>query len=127
MNPNILTDLITTLSSMDSVIYESGVYTEGDLPDEYIVLVPTVDTYNCADDSYIEAEEHARIYIYVRAAGASSIYTLKDAVVKKLMTDSEHWYTLSNSNYSGYNADTDYHVWQIDAVGTYIINSEQEE
>lgn len=119
MENNIMKDLKATLTRLGITHFEAGVYTDKDLPDSYIVVIPTGDTFLAADDNYINAAEAARLYIYSRGAIATSVYELKDRVVLGLMAEG---YAVSDSRYDGFNSDIQYHTWSVAAEKAYVIN-----
>lgn len=124
-NPsNIMLDLKAALADLGAC-FEAGVWTDDTLPDCYIVISPTGDTFEPGDDEYYCATEEARIYIYMRGSISTSVYAFKDRVVAALMK--ADFFAVSDSRYDGFDSETHYHVWSVLAAKEYMIRYDTEE
>lgn len=108
---SILSDLQKVLGGL-SVTMETGVFKDTP-PDEYLVVIPLDDTFDIhADNSPGIDVQEARIAIYSKGN-----YTkLKNAVVKKLLAAD---FTITGRSYIGYETDTGYHHYNVDAAKYY--------
>lgn len=108
---SLLSDLNTVLSSLDIPI-ETGVFS-GKAPDQYIAIVPLSDTFDLhADNSPGMDVQEARISVFSK----TSYTAVKNAIVRALLSAD---ITITARHYIGYETDTGYHHYNIDAAGYY--------
>ncbi len=108
---SILEEIRTVLSPL-GIPMETGVFSD-EPPDEYIVVVPLSDTFDLhADNSPGIDIQEARISLYTRGS-----YTkIRNAAVKALL-DAE--FTVTARQYIGYETETGYHHYNVDAAKYY--------
>lgn len=115
---NILSEVKELLSSLDIPI-ETGVFSK-EAPNEYIVLVPLVDSYPLnADDEPLVDKQEVRITIYTKG----NYIRLKNKISGRLIA---HFFCITERRYGGYDADTGYHQYTIDVAKAYEIELEED-
>lgn len=108
---SILSDLQATLTPL-SISIETGVFSDS-APDEYIVVVPMDDTFDLHSDNKPGVDiQEARISLFSKA----SYTTAKNAIVRALLAAD---FTITARQYIGYETDTGYHHYNVDAAKFY--------
>jgi hypothetical protein len=110
---NILEELTTLFMSL-GIAVETGVFSDI-APDEYVVITPMSDVYElfaCDQPGYDRHE--ARISLYSKG----NYLTLKSKTTKTLLSAG---FTISLRQYVGYETDTKYHHYTVDATKIYQI------
>lgn len=108
---SILSDLNTVLSPLGYSM-ETGVFSDA-APDSYIVLVPLSDSFDLhADNAPGMDVQEVRISLYTKG----SYTAMKNAVVSALLTAD---FTITARQYIGYETETGYHHYNIDAAQFY--------
>jgi len=108
---SILSDLKTLLSPL-GYSFETGVFS-GDAPDSYIVLVPLSDNFSLhASDKPGADIQEVRISLYSKG----NYTVMKNAVVNALL-DAD--YTITARQYIGFETETGYHHYNVDAAQVY--------
>lgn len=115
---SILTELNGLLPSLDVPI-ETGVFS-GKAPERYLVLIPLSDIFDLHADNVpgVDVQE-VRISVYVKGNYTS----LKNAIIRLLL---EHDFTITERMYIGYETETGYHHYNIDAAKYYEYEMEEE-
>ena len=91
---------------------ETGVFS-GEAPDAYIVITPLSDTFDLhADNSPGVDVQEARLSLYVKG----SYTALKNRLVRLLLRRD---LTITGRMYNGYETDTGYHHYTVDAAQYY--------
>lgn len=113
---SILEELQTVLSDMPAPI-ETGVFSDK-APDAYLVLVPMTDSFALhGDNTPLVDVQEVRISIYTKGS-----YTkLKNAVIRKLLNAE---FTITARQYIGYETETGYHHYNVDAAKHYEFSKE---
>lgn len=110
---SILEQLNTVLAPLQIPI-ETGVFSSK-APDTYIVIVPLADTFELHTDDYPDADvQEARLSIYSKGNYTS----VKNAVVKAIL---DAGMIITARNYIGYEPDTGYHHYNVDALNLYMM------
>ena len=108
---SILADLRAVLS-LTGIPVETGVFSETP-PEQYIVIVPMAGTFELhADNAPGVDVQEARISIYSQGSYTAA----KDAAVRALLSCD---FTITARQYIGYEPDTGYHHYNIDAAKYY--------
>lgn len=91
---------------------ETGVFSD-EAPDAYIVITPLSDTFDLhADNAPGVDVQEARLSLYVRG----SYTALKNRLVRLLLRND---FTVTGRMYNGYETDTGYHHYTVDAAQYY--------
>lgn len=108
---SILSDLQTTLEPL-GIPLETGIFSDN-APAEYIVLVPMSDIFELHADNApgIDVQE-VRISLYSKGNYTKA----KNAVVRVLLNAD---FTITARQYIGYETDTGYHHYNVDAAKSY--------
>ena len=115
---NILEELISILSTLNIPI-ETGVFKD-ETPDEYIVLVPLLDTYPIsADDFPLEDVQEVRISLFTKGN-----YIQRKNLISAICMS--HYFFITGRTYNGYDTETSYHQYTIDVAKNYGIENEEE-
>jgi len=110
---NILSELTALLTNMN-VPFEAGHFS-GVPPDEYVVIIPLVDSFALAADNLPQADiQEARLAIYSK----DNYYPLRNRLTKALLGSD---FTISDRRYIGFEADTKYHHAAIDIAKPYEV------
>ena len=113
---SILTELNTLLGGLD-VSVETGVFSEK-APDEYIVITPMNDTFEVFADNLPQYEtQEARLSLYSKG----NYLQRKKQIVKALLAVG---ITVTDRRYIGFENDTGYHHYAIDAAKEYDLKEE---
>lgn len=108
---SILSDIQTALSALDIPI-ETGVFTDK-APSKYIVVVPLSDSFDLHADNAPGCDvQEARISLYAQGNYIKD----KNAIVKMLLA---HDFTITDRRYIGYETETGYHHYAVDAAKYY--------
>ena len=113
---SILEELKALLLELD-IPLETGVFSSA-APDQYLVLVPLTDTFEVHADNYpgVDVQE-VRISLYAKG----SYTALKNALVRLLLDND---FTITERMYIGYETDTGYHHYNVDAAKYYEMEEE---
>ncbi len=107
----LLEELNTLLAPLDIPI-ETGVFSDK-APDQYIVIVPLSDTFDIHADNTPGVDiQEARLSLFSK----SNYTAMKKAVVQALLNGE---ITITARNYIGYETDTGYHHYNVDAAQFY--------
>jgi len=113
---NILSELTALLTDM-STPFEAGHFS-GVPPDEYVVIIPLVDSFALAADNMPQADiQEARLAIYSK----NNYYPLRNRLTKALLGSD---FTITDRRYIGFEADTKYHHAAIDVANSYEVEVE---
>lgn len=108
---SVLSDIQTALSALDIPI-ETGVFTDK-APSKYIVVVPLSDSFDLHADNAPGCDvQEARISLYAQGNYMKD----KNAIVKTLLA---HDFTITDRRYIGYETETGYHHYAVDAAKYY--------
>ena len=108
---SILEELNTALQELD-VPVETGIFSDK-APDAYIVITPLSDTFDLhADNSPGVDIQEARLSLFVKG----SYTALKNRLVRLLLRGG---FTITGMMYNGYETDTGYHHYTVDAAQYY--------
>ena len=108
---SILEDLSALCAGLE-VPVETGVFS-GEAPDAYIVITPLSDTFDLhADNAPGVDVQEARLSLYVKG----SYTALKNRLVRLLLRNG---FTVTGRMYNGYETDTGYHHYTVDAAQYY--------
>lgn len=114
---SILEELQIVLGSLPTPI-ETGVFSEK-APDAYMVVVPLADTFGLHADNEPSFDiQEARISIYTKG----SYTALKNKVVRRLLACD---FTVTGRQYIGYETETGYHHYNVDAAKYYEFSKEE--
>ena len=113
---SILEVLNTPIGGLDIPV-ETGIFSEK-APDEYIVITPMSDTFEVFADNLPQYEtQEARLSLYSKG----NYMRRKNQIVKALLAAG---ITLTERRYIGYEDDTGYHHYAIDAAKEYELKEE---
>ena len=108
---SILEELNAALQELD-VPVETGIFSDK-APDAYIVITPLSDTFDLhADNSPGVDIQEARLSLFVKG----SYTALKNRLVRLLLRGG---FTITGRMYNGYETDTGYHHYTVDAAQYY--------
>jgi hypothetical protein len=108
---SILEELQTTLEPLD-IPFETGVFSDS-APLEYLVLVPMSDVFELHADNKPEIDvQEVRISLYSKG----NYIKAKNALVRALLAED---FTITARQYIGYETDTGYHHYNVDAAKFY--------
>ncbi len=114
---SILEDL-TSLLATKSVPVETGIFSD-EAPDAYVVITPLSDTFDLhADDAPGVDVQEARLSLYTKG----SYTALKNRLVHLLLRED---FTITGRMYNGYETDTGYHHYTVDAARYYEYEMEE--
>lgn len=109
---SILRDLKETLAQIDIPI-ETGIFSE-EAPDEYLVITPMNDLFDFYADNLPHQEiQEARISLYAKG----NYMPRKNQIVTLLI---ETGFTITGRLYIGYEEDTGFFHYSIDALKEYV-------
>ena len=113
---SILQELNTILEEL-GVPVETGVFSDK-APDEYVVITPMGDNFgDFADNQPLYETQEARVSLYSK----SNYVKRKNQIVKALLADE---ITVTDRRYIGYENDTGYHHYAVDAAKEYFFTEE---
>jgi hypothetical protein len=108
---NIIEDLSALLTNL-SVPFETGHY-GGVPPDQYVVIIPLVDTYDLSADNRPQVDvQEARLAIYSK----TNYYPLRNKITSALM-DAD--FTITDRRYIEFEADAKFHHAVVDVMKHY--------
>ena len=114
---SILQEINAILNALD-VPVETGVFSSK-APDEYAVITPMADNFGGFADNAPQYEtQEARISLYSK----SNYVKRKNQIVKALLTEE---ITVTDRRYIGYENDTGYHHYAVDAAKEYFFTERQ--
>ena len=107
----ILEDLNAVCAALEIPV-ETGIFSD-EAPDIYIVITPLSDTFDLHADNApgIDIQE-ARLSLYTKG----SYTALKNRLVRLLLRED---FTVTGRTYNGYETDTGYHHYTVDAARHY--------
>lgn len=108
---SILEDLNALCAGLEIPV-ETGVFSD-EAPDAYIVITPLSDTFDLhADNAPGVDVQEARLSLYAKG----SYTALKNRLVRLLL---QNGFTVTGRMYNGYETDTGYHHYTVDAAQYY--------
>ena len=108
---SILKELNAALQELD-VPVETGIFSDT-APDAYIVITPLSDTFDLHADNAPGVDiQEARLSLFVKG----SYTALKNRLVRLLLRGG---FTITGRMYNGYETDTGYHHYTVDAAQYY--------
>jgi hypothetical protein len=115
MHQSILKDISEVLEPLEIPI-ETGVFSNKP-PDEYIVLIPMSDIFDHYADDLPGAElQEVRLSLFSKG----NYQTRKNEVVSTLLSED---FTITDRRYIGYEKDTGFHHFAIDASKVYDLST----
>ena len=115
---SVLTELNDILDGMHIPV-ETGVFTD-EAPFTYAVLTPLSDTFALHADNVPQIDvQEARISLYSK----NSYTQIKNSLVRLLVLSG---FTITDRRYLGFETDTGYHHYAIDAAKHYEYETEEE-
>lgn len=114
---SILEDLNAVCAALEIPV-ETGIFSD-EAPDIYIVITPLSDTFDLHADNApgIDIQE-ARLSLYTKG----SYTALKNRLVHLLLRED---FTVTGRTYNGYETDTGYHHYTVDAARHYEFETEE--
>lgn len=114
---SILEDL-TSLLTVKGVPVETGIFSD-EAPDTYVVITPLSDTFDLHADNAPGVDiQEARLSLYTKG----SYTALKNRLVRLLLRED---FTITGRTYNGYETDTGYHHYTVDAARHYEFETEE--
>ena len=114
---SILEDLTSILASK-GIPVETGIFSD-EAPDTYIVITPLSDTFDLHADNAPGVDiQEARLSLYTKG----SYTALKNRIVRLLLRED---FTITGRTYNGYETDTGYHHYTVDAARHYEFETEE--
>lgn len=114
---SILEDL-TSILATKGIPVETGIFSD-EAPDTYIVITPLSDTFDLHADNAPGVDiQEARLSLYTKG----SYTALKDRIVRLLLRED---FTITGRTYNGYETDTGYHHYTVDAARHYEFETEE--
>jgi hypothetical protein len=114
---SILEDLNAVCSELN-VPVETGIFSD-EAPDTYIVITPLSDVFDLhADNAPGVDVQEARLSLYMKG----SYTALKNRLVRLLLRED---FTITGRMYNGYETDTGYHHYTVDAARHYEYETEE--
>ena len=114
---SILEDL-TSILATKGIPVETGIFSD-EAPDTYIVLTPLSDTFDLHADNAPGVDiQEARLSLYTKG----SYTALKNRIVRLLLRED---FTITGRTYNGYETDTGYHHYTVDAARHYEFETEE--
>ena len=112
-----LSEINTVLAGL-SIPVETGTFSD-EAPDTYAVLVPLTDTFDLHSDNYpgVDVQE-VRVSLFSKG----SYTALKNSIVTALL---DAGFTVTERVYVGYEPETGYHHYAVDAAQYYEFESEE--
>ena len=110
---SLLSDIKTLVTASPiSLTCEVGIFKATPAPDQYVVLDPLGDMFNCSDDVPETEVQAVRISIYSKTS-----YTTVAKSIAKALIGAGH--TITERRYIGHEDDTGYHHYVIDVEENY--------
>lgn len=114
---SILEDL-TSILATKGIPVETGIFSD-EAPDTYIVITPLSDTFDLHADNAPGVDiQEARLSLYTKG----SYTALKNRIVRLLLRED---FTITGRTYNGYETDTGYHHYTVDAAHHYEFETEE--
>lgn len=114
---SILEDL-TSILATKGIPVETGIFSD-EAPDTYIVITPLSDTFDLHADNAPSVDiQEARLSLYTKG----SYTALKNRIVRLLLRED---FTITGRTYNGYETDTGYHHYTVDAARHYEFETEE--
>lgn len=114
---SILEDL-TSILATKGIPVETGIFSD-EVPDTYIVITPLSDTFDLHADNAPGVDiQEARLSLYTKG----SYTALKNRIVRLLLRED---FTITGRTYNGYETDTGYHHYTVDAARHYEFETEE--
>ena len=114
---SILEDL-TSILATKGILVETGIFSD-EAPDTYIVITPLSDTFDLHADNAPGVDiQEARLSLYTKG----SYTALKNRIVRLLLRED---FTITGRTYNGYETDTGYHHYTVDAARHYEFETEE--
>ena len=114
---SILEDL-TSILATKGIPVETGIFSD-EAPDTYIVTTPLSDTFDLHADNAPGVDiQEARLSLYTKG----SYTALKNRIVRLLLRED---FTITGRTYNGYETDTGYHHYTVDAARHYEFETEE--
>ena len=114
---SILEDL-TSILATKGIPVETGIFSD-EAPDTYIVITPLSDTFDLHEDNAPGVDiQEARLSLYTKG----SYTALKNRIVRLLLRED---FTITGRTYNGYETDTGYHHYTVDAARHYEFETEE--
>ena len=114
---SILEDL-TSILATKGIPVETGIFSD-EAPDTYIVITPLSDTFDLHADNAPGVDiQEARLSLYTKG----SYTALKSRIVRLLLRED---FTITGRTYNGYETDTGYHHYTVDAARHYEFETEE--
>nr|DAV78703.1 MAG TPA: tail component [Caudoviricetes sp.] len=114
---SILEDL-TSILATKGIPVETGIFSD-EAPDTYIVITPLSDTFDLHADNAPGVDiQEARLSLYTKG----SYTALKNRIVRLLLRED---FTITGRTYNGYETDTGYHHYTVDAARHYEFETEE--
>ena len=114
---SILEDL-TSILATKGIPVETGIFSD-EAPDTYIVITPLSDTFDLHADNAPGVDiQEARLSLYTKG----SYTALKNRIVRLLLRED---FTITGRTYNGYETDTGYNHYTVDAARHYEFETEE--
>ena len=114
---SILEDL-TSILATKGIPVETGIFSD-EAPDTYIVITPLSDAFDLHADNAPGVDiQEARLSLYTKG----SYTALKNRIVRLLLRED---FTITGRTYNGYETDTGYHHYTVDAARHYEFETEE--
>lgn len=114
---SILEDL-TSILATKGIPVETGIFSD-EAPDTYIVITPLSDTFDLHADNAPGVDiQEARLSLYTKG----SYTAFKNRIVRLLLRED---FTITGRTYNGYETDTGYHHYTVDAARHYEFETEE--
>lgn len=114
---SILEDL-TSILATKGIPVETGIFSD-EAPGTYIVITPLSDTFDLHADNAPGVDiQEARLSLYTKG----SYTALKNRIVRLLLRED---FTITGRTYNGYETDTGYHHYTVDAARHYEFETEE--
>ncbi len=114
---SILEDLNAVCAALEIPV-ETGIFSD-EAPDTYIVITPLSDTFDLHADNAPGVDiQEARLSLYTKG----SYTALKNRLVRLLLRED---FTVTGRTYNGYETDTGYHHYTVDAARHYEFETEE--
>lgn len=114
---SILEDLNAVCAALEIPV-ETGIFSD-EAPETYIVITPLSDTFDLHADNAPGVDiQEARLSLYTKG----SYTALKNRLVRLLLRED---FTVTGRTYNGYETDTGYHHYTVDAARHYEFETEE--
>ena len=114
---SILEELTAVCAGLEIPV-ETGIFSD-EAPDTYIVITPLSDSFDLHADNAPGVDiQEARLSLYAKG----SYTALKNRLVRQLLRED---FTITGRMYNGYETDTGYHHYTVDAARHYEYETEE--